>query len=202
MQPACFPIACVVLASGLGTRFGANKLLAPFQGEPLVQHILHITSNLFLQRIIVTRHAEIKKLCDEQRIPCLLHSEPYLSDTVRLGVQSILQQKQEVQGLLFATSDQPLLQQASLIRLCHSFMQQPHKIHRLYADETPGNPLIFPINLADELQQLPQDKGGGVLAKKYPELVVRVPAQDKYELFDVDTQENLLTLFQHAQAAK
>ena len=167
-----------------------------------MQHILNITSNLFVQRIIVTRHAEIKKLCDEQRIPCLLHSEPYLSDTVRLGVQSILQQKQEVQGLLFATSDQPLLQQASLIRLCHSFMQQPHKIHRLYAGETPGNPLIFPLSLADELQQLPQDKGGGVLAKKYPELVVRVPVQDKYELFDVDTQENLLTLFQHAQAAK
>lgn len=202
MQPACFPIACVVLASGLGTRFGANKLLAPFQSEPLVQHILNITSNLFVQRIIVTRYAEIKKLCDEQRIPCLLHSEPYLSDTVRLGVQSILQQKQEVQGLLFATSDQPLLQQASLIRLCHSFLQQPHKIHRLYAGETPGNPLIFPLSLADELQQLPPDKGGGVLAKKYPELVVRVPVQDKYELFDVDTQENLLTLFQHAQAAK
>ncbi len=202
MQPACFPIACVVLASGLGTRFGANKLLAPFQGEPLVQRILNITNNLFLQRIIVTRHAEIKKLCDEQRIPCLLHSEPYLSDTVRLGVQSILQQKQEVQGLLFATSDQPLLQQASLIRLCHSFLQQPHKIHRLYAGKTPGNPLIFPLSLANELQQLPQDKGGGVLAKKYPELVVRVPVQDKYELFDVDTQENLLTLLQHAQAAK
>ena len=202
MQPACFPIACVVLASGLGTRFGANKLLAPFQSEPLVQHILNITSNLFVQRIIVTRHAEIKNLCDEQRIPCLLHSEPYLSDTVRLGVQSILQQKQEVQGLLFATSDQPLLLQASLIRLCQSFLQQPHKIHRLYAGDTPGNPLIFPLSLANELQQLPQDKGGGVLAKKYPELVVRVPVQDKYELFDVDTQENLLTLLQHAQAAK
>ena len=41
-----------------------------------------------------------------------------------------------------------------------------------------------------------------MLAKKYPELVVRVPVQDKYELFDVDTQENLLTLLQHAQAAK
>ena len=214
MQPQLFPIACVVLASGSGTRFGSNKLLADFNGEPIVQHILHITNNLFAERVVVTRHAEIKKLCQMQTIPCLLHNEQYLSDTVRLGVQEILKTQldanasnklnapQALQGLLFATSDQPFLQRASLVHLAASFLSAPTKIHRLYASDTPGNPIIFPLALADELQHLPQDKGGGVLVKKYPELVVRVPVQDKYELYDVDTQANLLTALHYAQAAK
>ena len=102
----------------------------------------------------------------------------------------IQQQLPQAEGLLFAVADQPLLQHASLIRLAESFLAQPQKIHRLYYEETPGNPIIFPAKFADELQQLPQDKGGSVLTKKYPELVVKVPVQDINELLDIDTQQD------------
>lgn len=216
MPKSLYPIACVVLASGLGQRFGANKLLASFNGQPLVQHILTITNELFRQRVVVTRHAEIQQLCNEQRISCVLHHEPYLSDTVRLGVEYILQAQQhiptaninektsaqEICGLLFATGDQPLLTQASITKLCDSFLAAPKKIHRLAAGSTPGNPVIFPIALAQELQQLPQDKGGGALIKKYPELVMQVPVQDKYELYDVDTKADLLNILLYSHCSK
>ena len=220
MPKSLYPIACVVLASGLGQRFGANKLLTPFNDQPLVQHILTITNNLFMQRVVVTRHTEIKKLCDEQRINCILHNEPYLSDTIRLGVNYILGTQEEkfsaqachikpkltehpsILGLLFATGDQPLLSQISIQKLCESFLAAPDKIHRLAAGSTPGNPVIFPSALTQELQQLPQDKGGGALIKKYPELVINVPVQDKYELYDVDTKADLLNILQHSHCSK
>ena len=50
--------------------------------------------------------------------------------------------------------------------------------------------MIFPAKFSDELQQLPQDKGGSVLTKKNPELVVKVPVQDINELLDIDTQQD------------
>ena len=211
MSQPTYPIACVVLASGLGRRFGANKLLTPFDGQPLVQHILTITNNIFMQRVVVTRHVDIKKLCDAQRINCVLHHEPYLNDTVRLGLSYILQAEQngisadssqKICGLLFATSDQPLLTQASIKRLCESFLTAPDKIHRLAAGPTPGNPVIFPLALAQELQQLPLDKGGGALIKKYPELVVQVPVQDEYELYDIDTKADFTALAEHCRDLK
>ncbi len=194
MQINLFPIACVVLASGIGRRFGANKLLKELDGKPLVQHILDITTNILAERVTITRHSEIKNICDERAIACVLHSEPYLSDTVRLGVEYIEAQQKNIQGILFATADQPLLKQNTLIRLCASFLQQPEKIHRLYFNDIPGNPIIFPLRMAAELKHLPQDKGGSVLAKKYPELVIKVQAQDKNELFDIDTKEDLRKL--------
>lgn len=182
-------IACIILASGVGLRFGANKLLTAIDGAPMLQHILDISKGLFAKRIVVTRHKEVAEICAQQQIPCLLHDKPYLSDTVRLGT-SYIQQLPQAEGLLFAVADQPLLQQATLIRLAESFLAQPQKIHRLYYKETPGNPIIFPAKFANELQQLPQDKGGSVLTKKYPELVVKVPVQDINELLDIDTQQD------------
>lgn len=182
-------IACIILASGVGRRFGANKLLTAIDGAPMLQHILDISQGLFAKCIVVTRHKEVAEICAQQQIPCLLHDKPYLSDTVRLGT-SYIQQLPQAEGLLFAVADQPLLQQASLIRLAESFLAQPQKIHRLYYEETPGNPIIFPAKFSDELQQLPQDKGGSVLTKKHPELVVKVPVQDINELLDVDTQQD------------
>ncbi|WP_417577829.1 nucleotidyltransferase family protein, partial [Phascolarctobacterium succinatutens] len=159
-------------------------------GAPMLQHILDISQGLFAKRIVVTRHKEVAEICAQQQIPCLLHDKPYLSDTVRLGTSYIKQQLPQAEGLLFAVADQPLLQQASLIRLAESFLAQPQKIHRLYHESTPGNPIIFPAKFANELQQLPQDKGGSVLTKKHPELVVKVPVQDINELLDIDTQQD------------
>ena len=135
-------IACIILASGAGRRFGANKLLTAIDGAPMLQHILDISQGLFPKRIVVTRHKEVAEICAQQQIPCLLHDKPYLSDTVRLGTSYIKQQLPQAEGLLFAVADQPLLQQATLIRLAESFLAQPQKIHRLYYKETPGNPII------------------------------------------------------------
>lgn len=191
-----YPLGCLILASGFGQRFGSNKLLTEFHGRPLLQYILDSTDGLFARRVVVTRHAAVAKLCHSLGISYLLHSEPYLSDTVRLGTAWLTQQEQ-LAGLLCATSDQPLLQCGSLLALSDSFMAQPTRIHRLYWQDTPGNPIIFPSALFSELQQLPQDKGGSVLAKKYPGLVVKVQVRAATELYDIDTKADLAELVRH-----
>ncbi len=186
-------IACIILASGIGHRYGSNKLLVTIGNAPMVQHILDITCDLFDTRAVITRHQQIANLARRQHIEYVLHNLPLLSDTVRLGTAYALQKQSKVKGLLFAVSDQPLLTQTSLVCLCQSFERAPQRIHRLASGNTPGNPIIFPAMLADELQKLPADKGGSYLAKKYPELVTQVPVQDKTELFDIDTKDDLIS---------
>ena len=184
-----FPMGCIIMASGHSARFGSNKLLQDFHGQPLIQYVLSATQDIFAQRVVVTRYEKIARLCLEQHIPYLLHDKPYLNDTVRLGMAYC--ESPELLGYAFCTSDQPFLRWQSVQQLCASFVKTPYAIQRLAYSESPGNPMLFPADLAEELRSLPQDKGGGVLAKKYPERVRLVQVQDKYELFDIDTVRDL-----------
>lgn len=193
-----YPLGCIIMASGHSQRFGSNKLLQDFEGAPLIQYILESTRDIFAQRVVVTRYEKIAELCRKQDIPNLLHDKPYLNDTVRLGMAYL--QKSELLGYAFCTSDQPFLRWESVVHLCQSFLTTPYAIWRLAYGETPGNPMLFPTEFAMELANLPEDKGGGIIAKKYPERVRLVQVQDKYELYDIDTVRDLRHCLNHAAA--
>lgn len=184
------PIACIIMASGASLRFGSNKLLANFHGRPLLANILHTTAKVpFLARLVVTRTAEAVDICQEQQVPVLLHAEPGQNDTVRLALSKLKNFKPA--GYLFCVADQPLISAASLLKMCGAFSAAPQYIYRTAYQDIPGNPILFPAALAGELMQLPQDKGGSYLLKKYPEQICYVPVQDAYELYDIDTPEDL-----------
>ena len=127
------------------------------------------------------------------------------------------------QGILFLPSDQPLITKTSLQLLCLLFIyynnsyfacnstdkssnanndysnnnNNNNKICRLAFNENAGAPVIFPACYYNELLTLPQGKGGGFIAKKHPAQVVLVPAQDEYELYDIDTPDDLIRLSQY-----
>lgn len=188
-------IGCVIMASGMARRFGSNKLLHDFLGEPVICRILRSTREAPLAcRVVVTRHPEIEAICREKEIPVLLHALPLQSDTVALGVNYLLKQEPAVEGILFAASDQPCLRPESIVALCCAFEADPTKIYRLHFGDTLGNPVLFPRSTFEQLLHLPPDKGGGAVVKKHPELVCLVEASDETELVDVDTPEILKEL--------
>ena len=79
------PVVCVIMASGLSQRFGSNKLLAPFCGEPMLCRAFAATDTPKLSaRIVVTRSDEVAQLCRSRNVPVLLHYLPGRNDTVRL----------------------------------------------------------------------------------------------------------------------
>ena len=67
-------------------------------------------------------------------------------------------------------------------------------IWRAAFDEEQGSPVVFPQWAFEQLRNLPEGKGGGVLIKKYPERLHLVNVQDMYELCDVDSPEDLIRL--------
>ena len=186
------PIGCVILASGLGRRFGSNKLMADFRGKPLAAHILKAAGEApFESRLTVTRHKEVADLCASQFVPCLLHDLPQRNDTVRLGLQSLLEHTPQLDGCLFCPADQPLLSAGSLETLLLTFSHFPDRILRLSFNGQPGSPVLFGKRFFPELLNLPSGRGGSFLAQKYPGQVLCIPARDSCELYDVDTSQDL-----------
>ena len=95
------PVGCVIMASGLSQRFGSNKLLAPFCGEPMLCRAFAATDTPKLSaRIVVTRSDEVAQLCRSRNVPVLLHDLPGRNDTVRLGLSALLEQVPELFGCI------------------------------------------------------------------------------------------------------
>ena len=182
---------CVIMASGLGRRFGGNKLLADFGGEPLICRAFRATEGIFDRRVVVTRHEEVADLARGWGIGVVLHDLPLRSDTVRLGLQAV----GETAGCLFCPGDQPLLRKETVAALAAAGLENPGAIWRPAFQGTPGSPVWFPRKLFPELMTLPPGRGGGFVAKQYPGRV-RTIAAGAEELQDVDSPEDLLRLLE------
>ena len=177
---------CVIMASGLGKRFGGNKLMADFGGRPLIAGVLEATQ-FIPHRVVVTRHADVAEYCKGQGIPVILHDLPYRSDTVHLGLEAL----RGTSCCMFCSGDQPLLKRDTVHALALCGIQDESRILRTCAEGEPGAPILFPAKYYPELLALPVGKGGSYLARKYPQQVGHIPVEDKKELMDVDTPEDL-----------
>ena len=185
-------LGCVIMASGLGKRFGGNKLLAPFRGKPMLAWALEATEGIFAVRTVVTRSREIEELCLRQGVPVLFHSLPYRSDTVRLGVEEM--EKRNRSGCLFLPGDQPLLKRETVAAMALCGVCHPEEIWRATWKEQPGMPALFPNWTFSELKNLPRGEGGGALIRRYPERVRLFGLWDPWELKDADRPEDLTEL--------
>lgn len=203
--PAARPVSCVIMASGLAVRFGSNKLLADFCGQPLLCHAFAATDTpLLAARIVVTRSAEVEALCRAAGIPCLRHALPGRNDTVRLGLDALLAACPELSGCIFLPGDQPLLRRATLEGMIRTFAQTQKETERVIlrlgfrAENDPepltGSPVLFGCGYFPALRALPENKGGNVLLRKYPEQVQIFYASHREELLDADTPAALAEL--------
>lgn len=68
------------------------------------------------------------------------------------------------------------------------------RIWRTCFDGMPGAPVLFPSWAFDELRSLPHGKGGGFVAKMHAEYVRTIEVSSEWELFDVDTRDDLQQL--------
>lgn len=233
---------CIVMASGVGARFGGNKLMAELCDVSLVGHVVRATDGLFSRRVVVTRHADVASLCETLGAQVILHDEPCRNDTVRLGMEAM----DGCDTVTFVQGDQPLIRPASIVALLraaerdaagavrrdaagrgvadgrdsaesdvacaveHDAMWRNAAgcgvtdvsgcpsacIWRTCFDGVPGAPVLFPSWAFGELRSLPHGKGGGYVTKVHAECVRAIEVSSEWELFDVDTRDDL----QHLQA--
>lgn len=183
-------IGLIVMASGLGKRFGADKLMADFCGKPLAAHAMDAIPEGIARARVVTRSERVAELARARGLGVILHSLPDISDTVRLGVQAM----EGMDGCFFLVADQPALKRATLERMMAAFCEDPTRIVRAAFGGAPGNPVLFPAALFGELARLSPGEGGGQVARRHAALIRPVEAIDARELADVDTPQALEAL--------
>ena len=181
-------IGCVVMASGLSERYGRNKLLEKLDGREIILHTAGSLAAAGFCPLFVTRSKEVKALADREGIRCVLHDGPRKSDTIHTGLEHL---DADLTGYLFMPGDQPLVKPESLKKMADQFRRNPERAVRLSFDGTSGSPVLFPASCREKLMAYTGDRGGIEVLKTEQIPCDCVEAETAWELWDVDTPENM-----------
>lgn len=183
-------IGAVLLASGLGRRFGSNKLLTAVEGVPLYRRAMTALAGAGLDRLAVcSPYREVLEAGEALGFLPLYNPDGAqgISASIRLG----LSRMEGMDGVLFAVCDQPFLTTKSIINLKNAFEESENAICALAWRGQRGNPVLFPNHLLGELAALRGDTGGSAVVKRHPGRLVLVEAAGPEELADVDRPADL-----------
>ncbi len=191
----------IYLAAGNSSRFGKdNKLLHNYDGCAIFRHTLDKLCSACKHHshtdiIVVTKHSEILSYTKDMGITTVYEPEMpnQISYTIKAGIHAIKQLNDE-DFLVFVVADQPLLSANTLEKFISIAKTDVLTASAFYGD-TRGNPTMFSAKLAPQLLSLRGDVGGKVILSKYPP--ARIPVDNKLELVDIDTIDELHQLQQN-----
>ena len=194
-------IEIILLAAGNSRRFqGENKLLAMIGGKPLFLHSFETWKQAAdkvgnCRIFTVARSREI--LEEAVRLGFFPvespDSEKGISYSVKAGIQAVMDRcpgsLSQADRLVFSVSDQPFLQEDTLIRFLTAVPNSSYA-SLSFQNET-YNPVSFPPEAVSALLLLQGDQGGKRVLKKHLAKTVLVEVSSEEELRDVDFPKDL-----------
>ena len=191
-------VAASIMAAGLSTRFGGDKLRANLGGRRVIVWVLEaVRESKITRRSVVIRREKDIDIFSSMGFEILVNEKPEegLSSSIKIAVEWL---PDSYEGLLILLGDQPLVSSGTIERLVEEFMTGKYLIVSASVDDTPVNPAIFHRSLAGELKQLRGDTGARSVIQRHLDST-RLVKVDKRELLDVDTPEALLLAERYAR---
>ncbi|MGY6646502.1 MAG: nucleotidyltransferase family protein [Salinarimonas sp.] len=190
-------IAAIILAAGLGSRFGGGaKPLARFGDRPMLAHVLAAAQGSRSHPVIVVTgrdHDAIAAACANQ-VVTLVHNADYrsgLAGSLKAGMRSL---PEECDGALVLLADMPLVRSATLDALIVSAQAEPDEAAFVPVFEgRRGNPVLLMRKLAPQIDALEGDRGAGPLLRGRAD-IREVAVDDPGIHLDADTPQALADL--------
>jgi molybdenum cofactor cytidylyltransferase len=180
--------AALILAAGLGTRFGGRKLLAPIDGKPMLQHVLDLAADAELAPIVVVLGEdgdELEASCEWRSELRLRNRAPWdgLATSVQLGIRAL--QRLGAQRVAVLMGDQPCLAPDQL----RAILAAPGQIVVPRFGGIAGNPVVLDRSVWPLAASLVGDRGFSQLFAQHANLVTHVDVPRSNP--DVDTEGDL-----------
>lgn len=197
-EPAPVKVAIVLLAAGKSSRMGnggRHKLLAEFEGEPLVRRSARMALAARADGVVVVtghRADEIAASLDGLNVT-LVNNPDYASGmagSLKAGLAAA--RTDDLDGVLVMLADMPGVSAADLDKLISAFRAQAGlPIVRAVADGKRGNPVILPRATFEAVRSLEGDIGARPIIESAGLPVIDVEIGLAARL-DVDTPEAVI----------
>ena len=191
-------VAAVILAAGAATRFGAPKQLAMYRGELLLARAIRHAREARVSHTIVVLGAYAETILpaigDLDNVVIVINDDWHtgIASSLRTGIAEAM--TRSIDGVLFMTIDQPLVDASVLSRLIDAF-RTGRTIAAAEYDGVTGVPaLIGREHLTDLARTVTGDRGAAGWLRSHDSSVTRVSLVR--EGIDVDTAEALRAIEQ------
>ncbi|MCB6176983.1 nucleotidyltransferase family protein [Rhodobacter sp. Har01] len=182
----------LILAAGASSRMrGADKLLEPVAGQPLITHLARQALATGCPVTVAlppgggAREAALHGLAVTRlRVP---RPEEGMAESLKAGLTSLPPKA----PVLLLLGDMPEITAADLSLVLDAHAAAPDRIHRgAGADGTPGHPVLFPAWARAELADLAGDQGAKAVLARHAAQVMLVPLPGDHATTDLDTPED------------
>lgn len=193
-------IAAIILAAGRGTRFGApastSKVLAEFEGRPLIQHVAEAALASAARPIMAVTgqaSAQVEALLQPMAIACR-HNADYaagMAGSLKLGIAALAP---ELEGVVILLADMPRVSGALIDRLIARYETAEADVDAVVPACAGrwGNPVLLSRRLFPAIAALRGDDGARGLLRQADRRVLVCDVEDEAIFFDVDTPAALL----------
>ena len=176
-------IGLILLGAGRSTRFGRNKLVEPLLGVPMIRRTAAIYAAVPFARRVAVMGPSTPGLGDLGFSECLIVDKDS-PQSASLAAGSRLLDPGELDGIMVALGDMPLVSQAHLEALRSSFDGSEVVCSGIGSARSP--PAIFPIAARQQLMTLAGDQGARILLAD----AICVAGSDE-TLMDIDSVADL-----------
>jgi len=185
-------IAAIILSAGKSERMGSPKALLQYRGQSFLATILGTISSARIEPVIVVaghHYDQIAKAFPNVPVTYNPNYEQGMSTSVQAGIRAL---PAELDGVAIFLVDHPMIDRQTIDALVTRLA--PGRIVVPVHGGRRGHPVVFAVDLFDEILEISPDQGLNTVVKRMPERVVEVFVENAGVLRDIDTPEQFARL--------
>jgi len=194
----------IVLAAGMSTRMGTQKLLLPFDGKTIIEKVVENILNSGIENILVVLgadHEEVAEALEFWPVQTVLNENfrEGMHTSVTIGVYAL---PDGAKAVLIFLGDQPCIPENAIRKVIKAWQNSGKGIVIPLYEGKRGHPPLYDLKLRNELQHLDPSVGLRSIAQKFPEEIEAVETGSPGILKDIDTRDEYLWELKYSQTNK
>ena len=186
-------IGAVVLAAGLSSRMGAQKLLLPWKDSNVICTVVDTLLNTELEKIVVVTGRDVEMINDAlsgKTVETAFNADFANGNMVTSLVAGLRVLQGRVDSVLMVLGDQPQMQKATVERLILAWKKQPLSLCIPSWQMRRGHPWVIPTDYWEDLFAMSPEETMRDFIRKQDQKIHYVMVDSPTILADLDTPED------------
>lgn len=185
----------VMLAAGLSTRMGEEKLLLPLGDQLVIEASIEAASQVCDHLLVVVKRQLYQAVPLPEGVIEIVneHPEDGQSSSIRVAIEWIEHNEPTCDGVLFFLADKPRLDISGAVRIRERAERSRSAIIAGRCLGAIGHPVAFGADWFEELVSMRGDEGGRQIIRRHPEVVEYLEVADS-SAADIDTCNDYLDM--------